>query len=95
MGLDWEDIMLHAAAATVACGFLTWLFPQFAWTTAVLNALFWGIREAIQDVEKGNVPPWPVRLSSQKWAEFIAPTVMGAIIAAGASVHNCGEMACA
>ena len=95
MGLDWEDIIIHAAVALVACGLLMWFMPSYVWHIAALNAMIWGIREWWQDVEDGDHPrPWPFRWAPQKWAEFLAPAAIGVVLAAGFSLLACGEVAC-
>jgi len=78
--MDWIDIMLHVAAAVVLTGLLSMFVAPIA--AVIINALFFVEREVIQDLNKGNNPPWPIRFSSQKWAEIVAPVVAG-ILAAG------------
>lgn len=85
--LDWEDIGLHVIAAVVftvmyllavriaGATHLLWLGP-------VLNAVFWFVREVVQDINKGHrlLFVWPIRRSSQKDMEFVAPALASVAI---------------
>ena len=78
--IDIIDPAFHAAAAA---GFVLFgsLFGSAVFAF-IVSTMFWFVREVLQDYEKGHSLPniWPLRFSTQKWAEFIAPAVSGFIV---------------
>jgi len=80
MNPDWKDIALHAAFGALLAFVLALLVPL--WLAFILNALFWFVREVRQDFLKGHLWPdvWPLRMSTQKWAEFLVPAFTGALM---------------
>ena len=76
-GIDLTDPAVHAAIAFVVVSF-GGLFSA-AWCAFILSSAFWFGREVWQDYEKGYSFPnvWPLRFSTQKWAEFGAGVAGG------------------
>jgi len=80
--MDWLDIILHAVAAAGMVGVLA-VFGMNPWHAAIFNGVLWGVREFAQDWMKGYRPLyiWPIRRSTQKDWEFLAPLGVGFLVA--------------
>lgn len=82
--MDWVDIMLHVVATIAIMAIalaLTCVMHLHPMYLALAVSMFWFAREVWQDIRKGHNPPWPVRFSTQKWAEFVAPAITALVIA--------------
>lgn len=78
-----EDVLLHVVGA-IAFAVLWLIFVGHSWCLfAGINALFWFVREVIQDLDGDHPLPWPLRWSTQKFFEFVAPTLIGLLFALG------------
>ena len=78
--INWKDVSLHFLGGVILTFVLSFMLPIYV--AIIFNALFWFVREVIQDYNKGHKWPfiWPLRWSTQKFWEFVAPTLGGFLI---------------
>lgn len=70
---DVVDIVIHVVVAVVIVSLLGFFIAPLL--AAVLNAVFWFVRELAQH-------RWSVKeMGGQSWAEFIAPAIAGGLTA--------------